>query len=295
DDTRFDQSEWLRVQADLTSTSLVSARDLILPILGGPERAEDRGITRLDYGRGRVLTPREISGFYRTGSVENRQVFRRMIANHLSMWDIAVDDSLIADVPILWPWESDREFRFWQAHHVGFKWITNDTRDLLGMEGPQPIYTYHPIYLLGWWALNFGRALQGQTFEGLSDEELENAILTDGFFLTQDAPAGEHLLHLNQVVGLAPGMIVTVGIGTENPENVTIAEDGVDGDANTLRIEDGLQHAHATGEPLDDESDADHLISLEEMDDFRIQYDMFDTVDNGEWHPNTTIIDPLER
>ena len=55
--------------------------------------------------------------------------------------------------------------------------LTDETRNLIGMmEGPVPIYTYHPFYLLGWWALNYGTSLQTTTFSGLDGEALEEAI-----------------------------------------------------------------------------------------------------------------------
>ena len=178
DDTRFDSQTWTRVQADLSGNDLVSAGDIVYPIIGGEETAEEAGITRRDLGRGRVVTPSEIRNFFRSGSALTREKFRRMIAYHLSEWDEATDDSLTADSQVLWPWQTDKQFVNWRAHHVGFKWLTAETRTLLTMEGPQPIYTYHPIYLLGWWALNFGRSI-GQAFEGLSVEELSEAIAQD--------------------------------------------------------------------------------------------------------------------
>jgi N-acetyl-anhydromuramyl-L-alanine amidase AmpD len=181
DDTRFDRTEWRRVQADLTGDSLVAARDLVLPIMGGEQTAIDQGINQFGLGRGRVLTPSQIQRFYRSGRADWRHEFRTTIASHLSEWDIGNDDSLTANVPVAWPWMTDQEYLEWQALHAGYKWLTDDVRDLFGMiPGDDPanhtIFTYHPFYLLGWWALNYGRSVQGQTFEGASDEQIEEAI-----------------------------------------------------------------------------------------------------------------------
>ena len=178
DDTRFDTETWTRVQADLSGNDLVSVDDIIYPILGGEDVVDEMGeITRRDMGRGRVIAPTEIRDFFRSGIVQ-RQRFRRIIAYHLSEWDEANDDSLTADSPVLWPWQTNNEFTVWRSHHVGFKWLTAEIRPLLGMEGPEPVYTYHPIYLLGWWALNFGRSI-GQAFDGLSAEELAAAVAAE--------------------------------------------------------------------------------------------------------------------
>jgi hypothetical protein len=179
DDTRFDTEVWRRVQADLSANTLCSVDDLLEPIRT-LSRGDQEAPSTIDVGRGRTLTPSEINRFYRSGPGEDRHAFRSTIAVHLSEWDIANDDNLTADVPILWPWQTEQEYLRYRAHHIGFKWINDETRELLGMlEGPVPIYTYHPIYLLGWWALNFGRAVNGQAFDGLEGEELEQALLEE--------------------------------------------------------------------------------------------------------------------
>jgi hypothetical protein len=180
DDTRFDTTIWRRVQGDLTGNSLVSTPEIILPLRGALDAdLEDSG-PRQDFGRGRVVTPSEVQRFFESGSASQRHRMRTIIAQHLSEWDIAGDDSLTANIPILWPWQTEPEFLFWRALHVGYKWLHEDTRPLIGqLAGPSPIYTYHPIYLLGWWALNYGRALQGQTFEGLGGAELLAAIAAE--------------------------------------------------------------------------------------------------------------------
>ena len=228
DDTRFDTETWTRVQADLSGNDLVAVDDIIYPILGGEDAVAEAGeITRRDMGRGRVIAPTEIRNFFRSGVVQ-RARFRRMIAYHLSEWDEANDDSLTADSPVLWPWQTDNEFTVWRSHHVGFKWLTSEIRPLLGMEGPEPIYTYHPIYLLGWWALNFGRSI-GQAFDGLSAEELAVAV-------------------------------------AEFEQTPDLREPG-----------------------------AEHNISIEEIDDFRIRYPDFDDISQGEWTPSEQLIDPFDR
>jgi len=179
DDTLFDERTWRRVQSDLTHTSLVKDRELVTAILG-EETVLDRGITRPDFSQGRLLTPSEIEVFYRSGRPDQRR-FRRVIARHLSQWDAANDDAMTAGVPILWPWATDREYAIWRAHHIGFRWLTEEVRPLLGMVEddvpvPQPIYTYHPIYLLGWWALNYGRSLNIMTFEAQEEAAFREAV-----------------------------------------------------------------------------------------------------------------------
>ena len=230
DDTRFDAEDWIRAQADLSGNDLVSAPALIYPVMGGEATAEELGVTRRDLGRGRVITPSEINAFFRGGGELARGRLRRLITYHLSEWDEALDDSLTADSPILWPWQTDAEFGAWRAHHIGFKWLTAETRTVLGMEGPQPIYTYHPIYLLGWWALNFGRSI-GQAFEGLTGDELEEAIL-------------------NQ--------------------------------------EESEEDAHAG------EDEADHMLSIDDLADFRLSYPDFEDVSQGEWKPDEVVGDKFD-
>lgn len=47
------------------------------------------------------------------------------------------------------------------------------------MADAEPIITYHPIYLLGWWALNYGSTVQAQSYDGLVGDALEQAFLDD--------------------------------------------------------------------------------------------------------------------
>jgi hypothetical protein len=179
DDTRFGEDVWQRVQADLSGTNLVSASSIVLPIRGITDE-EQVLEAQLDLTRGRSATPSEIAEFFRSGNIDVRRGFRKMIAQHRSEWDIDTDDSLTANVPLLWPWQTERDYLIWRAHHIGFKWLTPDTRYLLEMtEGAAPIYTYHPFYLLGWWALNYGRAMQTATYTGLEGEDLTNALLAE--------------------------------------------------------------------------------------------------------------------
>lgn len=176
DDTRFDEDTWRRVQADFTGDNLVSVPEIVLPVQGIDPDAEDAP-TALELGQGRTVTPSDIERFFRSGAESQKHKLRILIACHLSEWDFHNDDSLTANIPILWPWQTEVEYTRWRAHHIGFKWLTDETRNLIGMmEGPVPIYTYHPFYLLGWWALNYGTSLQTTTFSGLDGEALEEAI-----------------------------------------------------------------------------------------------------------------------
>ncbi|MBN1947531.1 MAG: N-acetylmuramoyl-L-alanine amidase [Bradymonadales bacterium] len=232
DDTRFDVETWTRVQADLSGNSLVKSRDIIEMIRGGTGSEMQERLRSLELGKGRMMTPSEIDNFFRSGPEVLRQRMRTLIASHTSEWDVALDDSITAGVNILWPWQTNWEYLFWRAHHIGFKWMTDETRDLLGLiEDPKVVYTYHPIYLLGWWAVNFGRSIHGQSFAGLEGEELVEAVRE----------------------GIAAG-----------PD------------------EEDLARGAAV------------QISLEEMDDFRIQYDDFLGVDNGEWTAEVNIVSPFD-
>jgi N-acetyl-anhydromuramyl-L-alanine amidase AmpD len=227
DDTLFPPSMWRRAQSDHSGNLLCSDRNLILTIMGGPDQALVRDLSRTDFAKGRLVTPSEIASFYRTGPAQQRQRFRTIIGSHLSQWDEGADESLTADIRVLWPWMTDAEFVRWRAHHVGFKWLTDQVRPLLGMEPgiPETIYTYHPIYLLGWWALNYGRSINTQTFEALDQAAFEEEV-----------------------------------------RNYEADESDWEGD-----------------------EESDSLISVDDIDDFRLSYPELDSLDPGEWNPEFEI------
>jgi hypothetical protein len=176
DDTRYSSENWIRVQGDLSGNSLVSAREVIVPILEATGRSNEEN--RGQLAQGRLLRPSEIVNFF-SGTGDSAR-FRRMIGYHKSEWDIDNDDALTAGVAVSWPWKTQGEFTKWRAHHIGFKWLTDETRDVIGMTAEQPqIYTYHPIHLLGWWSRYWGRSMHGQTFDELSEEAFDAALVAE--------------------------------------------------------------------------------------------------------------------
>jgi len=106
---------------------------------------------------------------------------RRTIGVHTSQWDLSQTEARWAATPMLDLTETPAEQLLRYSLELGFQWLTDETWGLAGLTAPgQPIYTYHPIYLIGFLMLHYGAA-QNQAFEEVRLDRLADEIDCQGW------------------------------------------------------------------------------------------------------------------
>ncbi|MBH24102.1 MAG: hypothetical protein CMH57_06555 [Myxococcales bacterium] len=161
---------WRAIEADEGSDSLADIDQIWRPIFDVINFARSDELKLKPDER--ILKGSEIQDFFQ-GDSREKTAFRGYVCRHVSEWSDDLDWIKTANIAVGWQWETQKAYETFIDQWSPFMWMNREAISHAGLQSNRLVWTYHPVTLISWFHVNYGRQLNTKEFQtGFSNSGL---------------------------------------------------------------------------------------------------------------------------